>query len=176
MRSLMNSLQGIVILAIVLGGAAYGLSRTGQSSGKPYVLPAGQQPTQSQAPEWRNVVEDRIDDSLTRIPTEAPPTLSFASPTANAVFSVPQQFLDVTEIAIEDLPTPSPIPTSPFTAEPAGDDTEGRSTAVPSPTGVVGDDLGATAVAQFQLPPEQVPLSLHPYDHFFFRRPSRCQW
>ena len=177
MRTLANNLQGIVILGIVFTFVGVYLLQNQQSetgaNNQRFALPNPNQPTESAEPAWLDALESGIDNSLTRVPTDAPPTAEFVQPTANINPNATIQFVGVTQVAISELSTPTPIPTSPFEAvtATANADVRSGSTPVPSPTGLSQAIDTENAVAQFQPPPEQVPLALHPYDHFYFRRP-----
>lgn len=176
MRTLANNLQGLIILGLVMAVAGFVLfeSSDTQSSSGVIALPNPVEPTVAQQPAWQSALESRIDTSLTRVPTAEVPTLDFVPPTANVDISAPLEIVGVTEVALQQLPTSTPPATlpAPDLAVNTDDDLpRSGSTAVPSPTGVVAVADSASAVEQFQLPPEQVPLSLHPYDHFVFRRP-----
>jgi murein DD-endopeptidase MepM/ murein hydrolase activator NlpD len=174
MSAFFRNLQGIVVLVAILGIAAFVLLGDDEPTPQTFVLPNAAQPTIAQQPAWQSALESRIDNSLTRVPTEEVPTLDFVPPTANIQIDAPLEIVGLTEIAVQQLPTSTPPPTLPG-ADPtaANDDPVSRSgsTPVPSPTGVAVAANDGSAVEQFQLPPEQVPLSLHPWDHFVFRRP-----
>lgn len=152
-----TGLQAILIVLVALGAIGFFISQNQQSSSNAQ-LPVVILPTQTTIPEWKLAVENQVQSYVTDTPT--PIVLPTNTPT-------PRQFqtanpFDVSLIEGTILPTFTPGPTSLSTEVFRG------STPVPSPTGVVAsvgtpDDL--------QPPPESLPLSLQPYDHFFMRRP-----
>lgn len=176
MRTLTNNIQGLLIFGVVFAIAGFFLLRNiggDEESGRRFAVPNPNRPTQSVEPAWLDALAAGIDNSLTRVPTEAPPTVDFVQPTANINPNATIQFVGITQVPISQLDTPTPLPTSPFDIVTASAEAGSRSgsTAVPSPTGIAQDSNSGSAIEQFQPPPEQVPLALHPYDHFYFRRP-----
>ncbi len=171
MHTLARNLQGIIILAIVVGvGGALLLQN--QSSAQQYAIPIGGNPTRTQDPAWVSALGAGIDNSLTRVPTETPFVVEYVPPTASGFDAVttPLSFR-VTQVSVNQLATPTLLPTSAFAEDTIPTLTGIGSTAVPSPTGLAQELVSFDAVAQFQPPPEQLPLSLQPFDHFFFTRP-----
>lgn len=171
MHTLARNLQGIIIVIIVLGiGGA--LLMQNNSDSQQYAIPVGGNPTRTQDPAWEAAVGAGIDNSLTRVPTETPYVQEYAPPSPSGFdpSTTPLSFR-VTQVAISQLATPTLLPTSAFSDDVIPTLATGiGSTAVPSPTGLA-QSLDFEAIAQFQPPPEQLPLSLQPYDHFFFTRP-----
>ncbi|PJF43148.1 MAG: hypothetical protein CUN55_09190 [Phototrophicales bacterium] len=171
MYTLARNLQGIIIVIIVLsiGGVLLIQNRT---QPRQYAIPVGGNPTYTQNPVWMSVLEQGIDNSLTRVPTETPYVVEYVPPSPIGFNpSITPISLRVTQVAVSQLTTPTPLPTSAFSDDAIPTFTGVGSTPVPSPTGLAQDVLNFEAVAQFQPPPEQLPLSLQPYDHFFFTRP-----
>lgn len=118
-------------------------------------------------PDWRLAVENQLINPATAFPTEyVPPTLT---PTHTPIPSptIPVEIVGVGEVEQTPLPTLTagptglPVPTVEFRG----------STPVPRPTGLAAAAADDSAVAQFQPPAEEIPLSLQPYDHFYMRRP-----
>lgn len=173
MQALARNLQGFIIIVIVFGiGLALLLQNQSSSSSPQYSIPVGGNPTRTQDPAWMNVLEEGIDNSLTRVPTETPFVVEFVPPTVDGFNpSVTPISFRVTQVAVSQLSSPTPLPTSAFEASPAAEVNTGGSTPVPSPTGVAENLVDFDAIERFQPPPEQLPLALQPYDHFFFTRP-----
>ncbi len=156
--------QGLMVLALIVGVGIVVLMQNRQPAQR-ILRPAPISPTASDEPAWRVSLEERIN-APTFTYTPPPPTSDFMTPTRSVDSSATPQIFQVTQIRPNPLPSLTPLPTGAQTAtiEFLG------STPVPSPTGVeIAYD--EEVIEQFQPPPEQVPLSLQPFDHFFFTRP-----
>jgi murein DD-endopeptidase MepM/ murein hydrolase activator NlpD len=162
MRSAGRDLQGFVvlILALVLGG--YLLLRN-----NPLPVSGDQQPTQTPVPTatalrdgaWEQVVQEQLIQGATPLPT-----LYLPRP-------------------IVEPPTPTPDPDASGPVLWASTPTPTRIAARRAPTGIAPTAVAIEAIGpviranndprrgQFSPPPEQVPLSLDPRDHFWFTRP-----
>jgi len=155
--------QGLLILLVVVGLGALYLRQNRQPAVTVSVPMATETPAGQAAQEWQQALAAQIAAAATPLPSPpaatatpyVPPTLL---PTAQAEGPVvkPQ------EIAYTPWPTPTPRPTQILP-------TQAGPTPYPSPTGLFLPD--EQPVAQFQPPPEQVPLSAHANDHFWLVRP-----
>ncbi|NDJ84575.1 MAG: M23 family metallopeptidase [Chloroflexi bacterium] len=165
--------QGLLVLAVVVGLGIFYLAQNDQPEQR-FARPVPVTPTNSSEPPWRVALESQLDQSLTQIPTATQPTSEYVPPTLALDPSATPQILQVTQIRANITLTSTSLPLLRDDITPTATNTNvsDRSTPVPSPTGV--DELvipSESKVEQFQPPAEEVPLSLQPYDHFFFRRP-----
>ncbi len=152
--------QGLLVLLIIIGVAAFWISQNKQSSQK-IGLPMTVPPTA----DTRNSDMATLFSRPPATPTSVDAT--FAAPTIPVDSSATPEIFQVTVIRPQPRATSTALPTAAQTTtiEFVG------STPVPSPTGVDQSVFNDDAVAQFQPPPEDLPLSLQPFDHFYFRRP-----
>lgn len=161
-RSLLSNpnFQGLMILVFVIGLIGVWMSRNEQPAQR-IARPMSVTPTESVAPPWRVALETQINSVATPTPT------GMSTPTIVLEASATPQIFQVTPIRPQARITQTSLPTAAQTTtiEFIG------STPVPSPTGVDQSVFSDEAIAQFQPPPEDLPLSLHPFDHFYFRRP-----
>lgn len=162
MRSAGRDLQGFVvlILALVMGG--YLLLRN-----NPLPVSGDRQPTQTPVPTatalrdgaWEQVVQEQLIQGATPLPTlyVPRPIVEPPTPTPDLGASGP--------VLWASTPTPTRVAAR-------------RAPTGIAPTAVAVEAIGPVVRAnndprrgQFSPPPEQVPLSLDPRDHFWFTRP-----
>jgi murein DD-endopeptidase MepM/ murein hydrolase activator NlpD len=162
MQSKGRDLQGFVVLVIALGAVGFLLLRNAQPQVS-YTLPG---PTATITPldsSWAQVIQDQLVNGATPIPTRELPPADIALPTLPPVTGTPV-LLQPTELFKVITPTVTRfVPITPTLPGP---------TSAPSPTGqirVVSNNNPRDD--QFSPPPEIVPLSLDPRDHFWFKRP-----
>ncbi len=161
MQSKARDLQGFAVLLLAMLAGGYLLFRNSQPANN-YSI-SGLAVTQTPDTSWQQVIQQQLVNGATAIPTADLPTENAVPPTippgeGTTVLLLPTQvFRAVTPTATRFVPI---TPTRP------------GPTAVSSPTGKV------TVVAnnnpfegQFSPPPELVPLSMDPHDHFWFKRP-----
>lgn len=163
------NVQGLLVLGLVIAiGVVLLNQNTPSNTGQRFLAPAALSPTNSSEPAWRVALEQQLDYALTPLPTDTPtPRVEMPATIDTSQLGSTPEIFSVTQIRPNPLPTITPQPTNALTAtiEIRG------STPIPSPTGVDPSIFDPEVVAQFQPPPEQVPLSLQPFDHFYFRRP-----
>ncbi|MCC7448065.1 MAG: peptidoglycan DD-metalloendopeptidase family protein [Anaerolineae bacterium] len=160
MQSRTRDLQGFAVLALALLAGAFILVRNAQPAVS-YTLPGPTATATQQANSWQQVIQKQLVEGATLIPTHDLPT--YLPPTLPPVEGTPillqptQVFRVITPTATRSGPV---APTRP------------GPTAVPSPTGQVTVVANNNPIAgQFSPPPEIVPLSMDPRDHFWFKRP-----
>ncbi len=162
MPSKARDLQGCAVLIVAVAAGIFLLLRNARPQ-MTYTIPG---PTASAtAPDsaWAQVIQTQLINGATAIPTHdippsnvAPPTLALASGTPILVEPT-QLFMAASPTATRFMPITPTLP---------------GVTAAPSPTGsfrVVANNNPEDG--QFSPPPEIVPLSLDPRDHFWFTRP-----
>jgi|SRR5450432_447031 murein DD-endopeptidase MepM/ murein hydrolase activator NlpD len=158
-----RDLQGFVVLLVALVAGSYLLLRNVRPQTS-YTVPA---PTGSATPQdssWEQVIEQQLVDGSNSQATKPLQAATFSPPTLPPVNGTPilyqptQLFQVTTPTATRELPN---APTHP------------GPTAVPSPTGLVEvvSKNNPLVEGQFSPPPEIVPLSADPRDHFYFKRP-----
>lgn len=165
-RRIKHDLQGlgVLILALALGGFLL-LSRL---SSDPVIaeLPRGTDASATgtaltatpRGADWQQVIQQQIVNGATPIPTINIPRPSLTPPLTVQVETPAPNFWEATPTAQRFVPASGPT--------------------LPPPTAVAGN-LGGPEVrrnpdprkGQFSPPPVQVPLSLDPRDHFWFKRP-----
>jgi murein DD-endopeptidase MepM/ murein hydrolase activator NlpD len=162
MQSKARDLQGFLVLVVALLAGGFLLIRNMQPA-VTYTIPG---PTATITPpdsSWQQVIQQQLVNGPTAIPTRDVPASTLVAPTlppvtGTAVLFQPTQVFRGT--------TPTATRFIPITATRPGP------TAVPSPTGqftVVANNNPFNG--QFSPPPEIVPLSMDPRDHFWFKRP-----
>src|SRR5258708_23224103 len=157
-----RDLQGFVVLLVALLAGGYLLLRNVQPQVS-YTVPA---PTGTATPldsSWEQAIEQQLSDSSADQATRSLPAATYSPPTLPSVAGTPilfkptQLFQVTTPTATRELPN---APTRP------------GPTSVPSPTGLVEVvSKNDPRQGQFSPPPEIVPLSADPRDHFWFKRP-----
>jgi murein DD-endopeptidase MepM/ murein hydrolase activator NlpD len=155
-----RDLQGFTILVLALMALGYFILRNNAPIVSPALPLTTPTPTQGESA-WQDIVQQQLVDVPTLAPTNIrlldaaqPPTLPSDSGTAILV--------QPTNLAIQ------PTATRYSPAKP----TQPGPTAVASPTPafkVVNNPRPDEG--QFSPPPEIVPISLNPHDHFYFQRP-----
>ncbi len=160
MQSKTRDLQGFAVLALALLAGAFILVRNAQPVVS-YTIPGPTATATQQSNSWQQVIQKQLVEGATLIPTHDLPT--YLPPTLPPIEGTPI-LLQPTQVFRVITPTATRI--APITPTRPGP------TAVSSPTGQV------TVVAnnnpfsgQFSPPPEIVPLSMDPRDHFWFKRP-----
>lgn len=160
--------QGLLVLAVVIAIAGVYLlnNRQPQQTVARPALP----PTSTVAPleDWQLALQAE----LAALPSATPTPPNTATPSPQPTLPGAQATVQVFQpesIGVMPFPTGSPLPTLAITPAPF----VGDSTPVPLPTGL---DVGLFPTIEsnpekYQLPPEQVPLSASPFDHFFLTRP-----
>jgi murein DD-endopeptidase MepM/ murein hydrolase activator NlpD len=151
----------LILLALILLGGIY-LWQNNQPAMTVSIPAATTTPLDTPLPEWQTALETQLA-ATTPIPTPdmgiatfVPPTLP-PSQTAGAIL-IPTQ---IQSTLFWTTPTFQPTAqVRPTGLGPAP---------LPSPTGIFEQDSGGSA--DFQPPPEQVPLSPHADDHFWLMRP-----
>lgn len=156
-----HHLEGFLIVAILIGLGGLYLWQNNQPA-VTVAVPAAT-PTSGDAPraDWQASLEAQLAIAGTTQPTPDLNMTAFVPPT------LPPTHDSATVIALEQItvspwPTLTPRPTDPPVA------ITGASP-YPSPTGILVPDSG-DAIG-YAPPPEQVPLSSHANDHFWFVRP-----
>ena len=154
----------IIALAVVIGVVLY---RNGPSTSIPVGLPVATikaAPQSTAGDGLQQVLQNALATDATVFPTIAPrlmPT-SYVAPTLPPIGSpalVPpdQAFVPALATPTRDLPVTVTLP---------------GPTSVPSPTELNVVNRNPNVVqGQWSLPPQQVPMSHDPRDHFYFRRP-----
>ncbi len=161
MASKARDLQGCAVLIVAVAAGIFLLLRNAQPQ-MTYTIPG---PTASTTPgsAWSQVIQTQLISGATSIPTRNIPPSNAALPTLALASGTPvlmeptQLFVPVSPTATRYLPITPTLP---------------GMTAAPSPTGsfkVVANNNPRDG--QFSPPPEIVPLSLDPRDHFWFTRP-----
>lgn len=176
-KSLVNNpnFQGLLVLAVIAGIGLIFLWNNSQPSAR-YARPpanpqAGLIPTRSVGEQWQDALQQQLENPATSQPSPvAPATIAFVVPTLNNNNPSPTpRIFRVTDVVANPLPTLTPLdtfltPTVAFLG----------STPIPSPTGFLEQPPAAVnqQVSNFAPPAaRKPPLSLQPYDHFFFQRP-----
>ncbi|HLY27730.1 MAG TPA: peptidoglycan DD-metalloendopeptidase family protein [Aggregatilineales bacterium] len=162
MKSKSRDLQGFAVLLIALIAGGYILLRNTHPQ-LSYSVPG---PTASQTPRdvsWEQMLQEQLINGSTALPTRDLPAAAFVAPTLPPL-SGTLVLVQPTELFQPTTPTPTRfIPVGPTRAGP---------TAVPSPTSVIQVVANnRPSEGQFSPPPEIVPLSMDPRDHFWFKRP-----
>ncbi len=150
-----RDIQGFVVLLVALLAGGYLLLQNVQPQVS-YTVPA---PTSSATPpdsSWEQVIEQQLADGSTGQATRPQQAATYSPPPP--ILFQPTQLFQVT------TPTPTrELPNAPTRPGP---------TSVPSPTGFVEVvSKNDPRQGQFSPPPEIVPLSADPRDHFWFKRP-----
>lgn len=158
--------QGLLVLALVVAIGVAVVTQNRQPARR-VALPGISSPTASNEPGWRAALGTEVNDIHTLTPTVATATTEFIPPTAAINFNLTPQIIQVTQIQANIVPTiePQQLDSQVATIEFRGP------TPIPSPTGFVPGAFNEDAVAAFQPPAAEPPLSLQPNDHFLFRRP-----
>jgi murein DD-endopeptidase MepM/ murein hydrolase activator NlpD len=162
MQTTSRDLQGFAVLLIALLAGGFLLFRNIQ----PVILYAVPGPTAtatSKDSSWEQVIQNELVNGATSIPTRDVATVEFVPPTLQPAQGTPILF-EPTQVF--QVITPTATRSLPVTATRPGP------TAVASPTSqieVVSNNRPGDG--QFSPPPEIVPLSKDPRDHFYFERP-----
>src|SRR5262245_21389248 len=161
MQSKARDLQGFVVLLLALVGGGFLLFRNVQPP-QSYSI-GGSTVTTTAVSSWQDVVDQQLGNGPTLLPTREVPVVNVEPPTLPPVTGTPV-LLEPSQIPRTVVPTePRTMPITPTRPGP---------TPVPSPTSqvtVVANNRPSQG--QFSPPPEQVPLSMDPHDHFWFTRP-----
>ncbi len=160
MQTTRRDLQGFAVLLIALLAAGFLLTRNIQPA-ITYAVPGPTATSTAQDSSWDQVIQDQLLNGPTALPTHDLPT--FVPPTLAPVQGTPI-LLQPTQVfqAVTATPTRA-LPMTPTRPGP---------TAVASPTSeIVVVANNRPSEGQFSPPPEIVPLSMDPRDHFWFERP-----
>jgi murein DD-endopeptidase MepM/ murein hydrolase activator NlpD len=162
MQSKGRDLQGFAVLLLALLGGGFLLLRNMQPAATFTISGPASTATQPDSA-WEQVIQEQLINGSTPVPTRELPVVPIVPPTLPPVTGT-AVLLQPTQVARTIIPTqPRVIPITPTRPGP---------TAVPSPTGqleIVANNNPFQG--QFSPPPEQVPLSKNPHDHFWFSRP-----
>jgi len=174
MKPLKNpNIQGalMLILVIIIAGIyVYTNRQTQQTIAYP-------QPPATETPQELAEWQVNLQENLAALPsptyTDQPSATAFIPPTSSEPTATIQTF----QVQIQPstntpvfLGSPTPLPPELVTPSPSFIQ---NNTVVPLPTGIdiVSAPNFEEEAEKFQLPPEEVPLSAHPFDHFFLTRP-----
>lgn len=163
------NMQGLFVISIVITLVAafmYNKRQPGQLYSRPALPPTA---TSVEIAEWHTALQEKLDQLPT--PTFTPNIPPTGSPTPTPIITV--QGFAPAQLQGSPLPTSTFRPTLPVTQAFLPSPEFIENTQVPAPEGF---EVGAvpaplTQTPKFQLPPEQVPLSASPFDHFWFTRP-----
>lgn len=152
----------VVILAL---GGLY-LWQNHQPAVTVAVPAASATPTNVPPADWQLALEAQVALAGTPLPTPDVNLPTYAPPTLPPAADPNAQIVEAGEIPITPWPTATPRPA---TIAPAVAASVNGATPFPSPTGVAVVDTGQ--IEGFQPPPEQVPISRQPNDHYWLMRP-----
>lgn len=166
------NVQGLLVVSLVVilvGGFMVNRRQPKQQFSRPDLPPTA---TSAEIAEWQVSLQQKLDALPT--PTFTPNIPPTGSPTPTPAVTIPG-FVPA-QILGTPLPTstPRPLDFAESTLLPTPEFIQ--NTQVPVPTGFE-DEVGAvpaaplTTTPKYQLPPEQVPLSAGPFDHFWLTRP-----
>src|SRR5579864_6649239 len=162
-ESVTRDSAGCFVILLVIGAIGFFLIRNIQP-GVTVALPAATPTATPIENAWQQAIENALIEGATIIPTIDPRSLptAYVAPTLPPIGTpllVPPTELFVAAIA-------SPTRALPITATLPGP------TSVPSPTPLdVVARNNRPDEGQWSLPPQQVPMSHDPRDHYYFRRP-----
>ncbi len=160
MQSKARDIQGFVVLLLALLGGGFLLFRNMQPSVS-YTI-GGSTVTPTGASSWQDVIDQQLVNGPTSIPTRVLPVANVVPPTLPPVTGTPV-LLEPTQVSHDPTREPRVLPITPTRPAP---------TAAPSPTGqVTVVSNNRPSEGQFSPPQEQVPRSMDPHDHFWFKRP-----
>lgn len=162
--------QGCLVLVAVIAIATLYLLNQRQPAitfTRPDV-PATNTPEQLAA--WQQNLQAELAALPSPTPTLPPSPTVFIPPTSPVINAQPI-IIQPSPQTVAQVTTPSPIPADLVTPSPAFI----NSTPIPLPEGVDIAGLVTQPLEEnpekYQLPPEQIPLSAHPFDHYYLARP-----
>jgi murein DD-endopeptidase MepM/ murein hydrolase activator NlpD len=163
MQSRARDLQGFAVLLIALLAGGFILARNVRPAQNYDISGPTSTATKGEA-SWQEVIQSELVNGASPVPTRNIPVATFAAPTLPPIEGTPI-LLQPGQVAFNATPTATrPVPVGATRAAP----TAGPS---PTPNVVVVPRNDPKVVGQFAPPPEQVPLSIDPRDHFWFKRP-----
>jgi murein DD-endopeptidase MepM/ murein hydrolase activator NlpD len=157
--------EGLLILLVIFALGGLYLWQNNQPAVTVAVPAASATPTNAPPADWQVALEAQVALAGTPLPTPDVNLPAFVPPTLPPAENTGDQIVQPGEIPITPWPTATPRPA---TVAPTLPNANGA-TPFPSPTGLVVADAGE--IQGFQPPPEQVPISRQPNDHYWLMRP-----
>jgi murein DD-endopeptidase MepM/ murein hydrolase activator NlpD len=159
MRRIIRDLQGFAVLLLALLFGAFLLLRNSQPVvGDNHGVPESPTPTATPLDSsWANIIRTELVNDATAHPTGAPQPSLAPSPQPESTLSGPVVW-SATATPTRFVPSQGPTRAAPTAAAVASNGPDVRTNNDPRR-------------GEFSPPPEQVPLSMDPRDHFYFRRP-----
>ncbi len=164
------NIQGFLVVSIVVALVAVFMVNKRAPGQQEFSRPApAATATKAELAEWQTALQAQLDALPT--PTFTPNIPPTGSPTPTPIITV--QGFAPAQILGSPLPTSTPRPTLQGTPAFLPSPEFIQNTQVPAPVGFEVGVIPAplTETPKFQLPPEQVPLSAGPFDHFWLTRP-----